>query len=86
MYVHVHSWLATLLKIPPHYRIQSMPCRVRHTQAKATAEPVATDPDPLDYAITHNLTPFVSMQNQYNLIYREEEREMLPTLKVWVVH
>jgi len=24
------------------------------------------------------LTPFVSMQNYYNLIYREEEREMLP--------
>jgi len=26
----------------------------------------------------HNLTRFVSMQPQYNLIYREEEREMLP--------
>ena len=35
-----------------------------------------------DYAITHNLTPFISMQNHYNLIYREEEREMFPTLKV----
>ncbi len=23
-------------------------------------------------------TPFVSMQNHYNLIYREEEREMIP--------
>jgi len=33
------------------------------------------------YAITHNLTPFVSMQNHYNLLYREEEREMLPLLK-----
>ncbi|KAJ6486442.1 Aldo/keto reductase [Mycena vitilis] len=33
-----------------------------------------------DYAITHNLTPFISMQNQYSL-YREEEREMMPTLK-----
>lgn len=37
-----------------------------------------------DYAITHNLTPFISMQNFYNLIYREEEREMMPTLKVGV--
>ncbi|KAJ7170259.1 Aldo/keto reductase [Mycena crocata] len=36
---------------------------------------------PTDYAITHNLTPFISMQNQYSLIYREEEREMMPTLK-----
>ena len=35
-----------------------------------------------DYAITHNLTPFISMQNHYSLIYREEEREMMPTLKV----
>jgi aryl-alcohol dehydrogenase-like predicted oxidoreductase len=24
------------------------------------------------------LTPFVSMQNHYNLVYREEEREMIP--------
>jgi len=26
----------------------------------------------------HNWTRFISMQNHYNLIYREEEREMLP--------
>src|SRR5215212_1105190 len=26
----------------------------------------------------HNWTRFVSMQNHYNLVYREEEREMLP--------
>ncbi|KAM5542376.1 hypothetical protein V8D89_003835 [Ganoderma adspersum] len=32
------------------------------------------------YAITHNLTPFISMQNHHGLIYREEEREMFPTL------
>ena len=36
----------------------------------------------LDYAIQNKLTPFVSMQNHHNLVYREEEREMLPTLKV----
>ena len=36
----------------------------------------------IDYAIAHNLTPFISMQNHYHLLYREEEREMLPTLKV----
>ena len=35
-----------------------------------------------DYAIQNNLTPFISMQNQYSLIYREEEREMMPLLKV----
>jgi aryl-alcohol dehydrogenase-like predicted oxidoreductase len=37
-----------------------------------------------DYAINHHLTPFISMQNHYNLVYREEEREMMPTLKVSV--
>ncbi|CAE7089580.1 unnamed protein product [Rhizoctonia solani] len=34
-----------------------------------------------NYAIANKLTPFISMQNYYNLIYREEEREMIPTLK-----
>ena len=29
-----------------------------------------------EYARQNNLTPFVSIQNHYNLIYREEEREM----------
>ncbi|KAJ7046898.1 aryl-alcohol dehydrogenase [Mycena alexandri] len=33
------------------------------------------------YAIQNNLTPFISMQNHYSLVYREEEREMFPTLK-----
>ncbi|CAE6477538.1 unnamed protein product [Rhizoctonia solani] len=38
-----------------------------------------------NYAISNNLTPFISMQNQYNLVYREEEREMMPTLKMFGV-
>jgi aryl-alcohol dehydrogenase-like predicted oxidoreductase len=29
-------------------------------------------------AQTHGWTPFISMQNHYNLLYREEEREMIP--------
>ena len=32
----------------------------------------------LHVAEKHGWTRFVSMQNHYNLIYREEEREMLP--------
>ena len=28
-----------------------------------------------------DITPFVTMQNHYNLIYREEEREMIPLCK-----
>jgi aryl-alcohol dehydrogenase-like predicted oxidoreductase len=31
-----------------------------------------------EVARAHGWTPFVSMQNQINLIYREEEREMIP--------
>lgn len=34
-----------------------------------------------NYAIANNLTPFISMQNHHSLVYREEEREMFPTLK-----
>ncbi|TFK44874.1 aryl-alcohol dehydrogenase [Crucibulum laeve] len=34
-----------------------------------------------NYAVQNKLTPFISMQNHHNLLYREEEREMLPTLK-----
>ncbi|KAJ7674478.1 NADP-dependent oxidoreductase domain-containing protein [Mycena olivaceomarginata] len=37
------------------------------------------------YAIDNKLTPFISMQNHYNLLYREEEREMFPTLKHFAV-
>ncbi|KAG9084730.1 hypothetical protein FRC06_003923 [Ceratobasidium sp. 370] len=38
-----------------------------------------------NYAIANKLTPFISMQNHYNLLYREEEREMIPTLKMFGV-
>jgi len=38
-----------------------------------------------NYAINNNLTPFISMQNHYNLVYREEEREMFPTLNYFGV-
>ncbi|SJL02660.1 related to voltage-gated potassium channel subunit beta-1 channel subunit beta-1) [Armillaria ostoyae] len=38
-----------------------------------------------NYAIQNNLTPFISMQNHYSLAYREEEREMFPTLKMFGV-
>ncbi|KIK00144.1 hypothetical protein K443DRAFT_679415 [Laccaria amethystina LaAM-08-1] len=38
-----------------------------------------------NYAINNKLTRFISMQNHYNLLYREEEREMFPTLKYFGV-
>ncbi|KAK0194936.1 NADP-dependent oxidoreductase domain-containing protein [Armillaria mellea] len=34
-----------------------------------------------NYAVDNGLTPFISMQNDYNLIYHEDEYEMMPTLK-----
>ncbi|KAF8967947.1 aryl-alcohol dehydrogenase [Flammula alnicola] len=34
-----------------------------------------------NYAVQNKLTPFISMQNHHNLLYREEEREMFPTIK-----
>ncbi|PCH34868.1 Aldo/keto reductase [Wolfiporia cocos MD-104 SS10] len=37
------------------------------------------------YAITNKLTPFIVMENQYSLAYREEEREMFPTLQMFGV-
>lgn len=37
-----------------------------------------------NYAIYNKLTPFISMQNHYNLVYREEEREMMPMIKACV--
>ncbi|KAG9096704.1 hypothetical protein FRC06_008416, partial [Ceratobasidium sp. 370] len=38
-----------------------------------------------NYAIANKLTPFISMQNYYSLVHREEEREMMPTLKMFGV-
>ncbi|KAJ5717569.1 alcohol dehydrogenase [Penicillium malachiteum] len=35
----------------------------------------------MNYAIANKLTPFINCQNFYNLLYREEEREMMPLLK-----
>jgi aryl-alcohol dehydrogenase-like predicted oxidoreductase len=32
-------------------------------------------------ARNHGLTPFVAMENHYNLLYREDEREMIPLCK-----
>jgi len=38
---------------------------------------------PLAYlADVHHWTRFISIQNHYNLVYREEEREMLPLCRV----
>ncbi|KAF8627037.1 hypothetical protein AX15_004562 [Amanita polypyramis BW_CC] len=38
-----------------------------------------------NYAISNKLTPFISMQNHYSLAYREDERELYPTLKYFGV-
>ncbi|KAK0201629.1 aryl-alcohol dehydrogenase [Desarmillaria ectypa] len=33
------------------------------------------------YALNNHLTPFVTVETDYNLLYREDENELLPTLK-----
>ncbi|KAK0505243.1 aryl-alcohol dehydrogenase [Armillaria luteobubalina] len=38
-----------------------------------------------NYAVANHLTPFISMQSDYNLLYREDEHEMVPTLKYFGV-
>jgi len=38
-----------------------------------------------NYAVNNHLTPFISMQNYHSLLYREEEREMLPVCKLFGV-
>ncbi|KAK0443546.1 aryl-alcohol dehydrogenase [Armillaria borealis] len=35
----------------------------------------------LCYALNHHLTPFVAVENDYNLLYREDENELFPALK-----
>ncbi|KAK0225416.1 NADP-dependent oxidoreductase domain-containing protein [Armillaria fumosa] len=35
----------------------------------------------IDYAVNNDLTLFISMQNDYNLLCHENEHEMMPTLK-----
>ena len=57
------------------HAMQSTPVLLLHMNVSLT-------PLVPDYAINNKLTPFISMQNHHNLVYREEEREMFPTLKV----
>ncbi|THH13537.1 hypothetical protein EW146_g6692 [Bondarzewia mesenterica] len=63
--------------------IQSKQCKVRCTVLLEIPTPNTIFI--LDYAIANKLTPFISMQNHYSLLYREEEREMFPTLKMFDV-
>ncbi|KAK0244401.1 aryl-alcohol dehydrogenase [Armillaria nabsnona] len=34
-----------------------------------------------DYALNNHLTPFITVETDYNLLYREDENELFPTLK-----
>ena len=82
MYVFLFVEIALLLNV------LSLSCTVHAMQSKPTTVAhyvfrIMTFS--LDYAINNKLTPFISMQNHYNLLYREEEREMFPTLNVRLV-
>lgn len=78
--MYVPSSLLMYVILTPGCAItQSTPCKVRLPLSCHNRPPDATF---TDYAINNKLTPFISMQNHHNLVYREEEREMFPTLKV----
>ena len=67
---------------PANFSSQFTRCRVcPATELDARQQQAHFDVS-IDYAINNRLTPFISMQNHYNAVYREEEREMFPTLKV----
>ncbi|KAK0450302.1 aryl-alcohol dehydrogenase [Desarmillaria tabescens] len=34
-----------------------------------------------NYALVHHLTPFIAVETDYNILYREDENELFPTLK-----
>ncbi|EIW54239.1 uncharacterized protein TRAVEDRAFT_51956 [Trametes versicolor FP-101664 SS1] len=61
-----------LLSLPIVRRSKSPCCRKEHSSPNIS----------VDYAIAHNLTPLVSIQNDHSPMYRKEEREMFPTLTI----
>ncbi|KAI5986758.1 aryl-alcohol dehydrogenase [Pisolithus orientalis] len=63
------------------HAMQSESAMIKFSKSCRDAIELLTKND-VDYAITNRLTPFISMQNHYNMLYREEEREMFPTLKM----
>ena len=72
---------------PTHIRRADIAIFQKSTLCRVRTNPLPTVPRAsivlyTDYAINNNLTPFISMQNHHNLLYREEEREMFPTLQV----
>lgn len=73
-------WLCAVPRVTNRPPAQSMQCRVRTLTCTRQVPDMLTMP--AAYAIQNKLTPFISMQNHHSLIYREEEREMFPTLKV----
>jgi hypothetical protein len=60
----------------------SSPCHAKYASSSQLSDALTSNTFSADYAIANKLTPFISMQNHYSLMYREEEREMMPTLKV----
>lgn len=64
---------------------QSSRCRVRCSRSPCYRKQGRRTDASADYAITHNLTPFIAMQNHYSLMYREKEHEIFPTLKMYGV-
>ncbi|PPQ74709.1 hypothetical protein CVT26_007560 [Gymnopilus dilepis] len=80
------AWQCTLFHDHTRNFADSVPCSsIRVFPMRKQFQELNASSSHIDYAINNKLTPFISMQNHYNLIYREEEREMFPTLKYFGV-
>ncbi|EIW54218.1 uncharacterized protein TRAVEDRAFT_131878 [Trametes versicolor FP-101664 SS1] len=53
--------------------------KVRRLNSTCYRKQGCKEDTPADYAIAHNLTPFMSMQNHYSLMYRKDARELFLT-------
>ena len=67
--VPIEETMAALHQLVVDGKVRYLGASSMHAWQFARAQRVAAE---------HGWTPFVSMQNHYNLLYREEEREMLP--------
>ena len=84
-----HAWQCAHVFVYPFYDNEvtdttistHSPCYAKYAHSSYPAAYLDSLRLLTDYAITNKLTPFISMQNHYNLVYREEERKMMPTLK-----
>ncbi|KAK0476258.1 Aldo/keto reductase [Armillaria luteobubalina] len=75
---------ATTHRYPNRYSLtREMQAFTRLKQGGQTVTPGNSLVDAMqNHAVKNDLTPFISMQNDYNILYHQDEHKMVPTLKV----